>query len=165
VRPPRRAGSRGGPSRQPRGPDKVFGRLSAVLDRLPVPLPVATAACAVIAVLLVGAIVIKVLGSGSASADKVDATPPTTAVPAASAPPATLIPQAPLSTRPPAEENAARRSAFLETMKSLGLTAAQAECAATKVEWTIGWSQLSESIMDPGKPGQLEDLMVGCVKG
>lgn len=141
-----------------------MSRLTALLSRLPVPLPVATAACAVVAVLLLGVIVIRIVGSDSAAADKVDAAPVTTEVPA-TAPPATAAPPVPLVTRPPAEENAARRAAFLETMKSLGLTPKQAECAANRVELTIGWSELSETLLDPGKPGQLEQLMVACVKG
>jgi hypothetical protein len=145
--------------------DRIVERASAVLRRLPVPLPVATAACALVAVLLVGLIVVRIVGSGSASADKVGSAAPTTAVAPATAPPATAIPTAPLPTRPAAEENAARRATFLDTMKSLGLTPKQAECAAVRVEQTIGWSQLSESILDPGKPGQLNDLMVACVKG
>ena len=138
--------------------------MSALLRRLQIPVPVATGVCAVVAVLLAGAVVVRIVGSGSASADKVLDATATTALSNGTAPPATA-PPAPLNTRPPAEENAARRTAFIETMKSLGLTPKQAECAAGRVEATIGWSELSESIFDPGKPGQLEDLMVACVKG
>jgi hypothetical protein len=46
----------------------------------------------------------------------------------------------------------------------MGLNDKQANCAADKVESTIGWAQLSENLLDPGKPGQLQELLVGCVK-
>jgi hypothetical protein len=77
------------------------------------------------------------------------------------APPVTA---APLTTRPPQEEQAARRKAFIEQMKSMGLTEAQATCAADRVENSIGWADLGESIMDPGKPGQLQEHIVACVR-
>jgi hypothetical protein len=127
-----------------------------------VPLPVATAACAVVALLLVGIIVVRIIGSGTASADKPGGAPSTTAS-VATAPPATAVPPVTIPRTP--EEDAASRAAFVETMKRMGLTAKQAECVADRVPWTIGWAAVSESLMEPGTSGQLSGLMMGCVKG
>jgi hypothetical protein len=106
---------------------------------------------------------IRMTGSDPGSADLVDS-PPATAGPPATAPPVSTRPTAPGSTRSVAEQDAAHRDAFVETMKHMGLTPAQAACAADRVQTTMGWSQLSEGLMDPGRPGQLEQLMVACMK-
>jgi hypothetical protein len=118
---------------------------------------------AVLAVLLIALVGVRLV-SGPAAANPDQAVAPTTEAPTGTAPPATPPRTAPMITRAPAEENSARRAAFLDTMRKTGLTADQATCVADRVETTMGWGQLSETLMDPGKPGQLEGLMVECLK-
>jgi hypothetical protein len=133
--------------------------MGAAVKRLPVPAPVVTIG-AVALLVLVAVILVRIVGSDTASADKVAAPTQSTAPPATAAP----APTAPLATRPTAVENAAARAAFIETMKRTGLTPAQADCVANRVETEVGWDKLTESLMDPGKPGQLKDFMIACVK-
>jgi hypothetical protein len=135
--------------------------MGAVAKRLPVPMPVVTIG-AVALLVLVAVILVRIVGSDTASADKVAAPTQSTAPPATAAP--APAPTAPLATRPTALENAAARAAFIETMKRTGLTPPQADCVANRVETEVGWNQLTESLMDPGKPGQLKDFMIACVK-
>jgi hypothetical protein len=111
---------------------------------------------------LVAVILIRILGTGTASADKVAAASESTAPPATAAP--APSPTAPLANRPVAVDNAAARAAFIETMKRASLTAPQADCVANRVEAEVGWAHFSETLMDPGKPGQLKDFMIACVK-
>jgi hypothetical protein len=128
---------------------------------VPAPVAAAAAAIVVVAAALVG---LRMVGGG-AGGDAVE-----TPVPAVAESPGTAAtsttPLPPPITRLPAEEEASHRQAFIDTMtRRMSLTQAQATCVADKVQITIGWAGLNESLMDPGKPGQLEQFMVACVKG
>ena len=114
-----------------------------------------------ILVLLVAATVVRfTVLSGpvdtAAAPDASTGTVPVGSVPAVT----TTLPPPPLSP----EEEKARRATFIETMKRIGLNQNQANCVADKVAVTIGWSKISMGLLDPGKPVQLEQLMVDCVK-
>jgi hypothetical protein len=94
------------------------------------------------------------------SDDAAAATTDTTAVAAAA--PAPTVTTVPTTASP--EQDAARRSAFVQTMTRLGLTEPQANCVADKVAEQVGWSKLGVNLMDSENAKLLESLMLLCVK-
>jgi hypothetical protein len=82
----------------------------------------------------------------------------------ASAAPAPTVTTVPTTTASP-EQDAARRSAFVQTMTArLGLTEAAANCVADKVAAEVGWTKLGANLLEGENPKILEGLMLNCVK-
>jgi hypothetical protein len=164
-----RSGAKSKPERRPPGdpgPAGAVRRAPELLKRLPVPAPVALGVAA-LAFVLLGLGAVKLATGSSTPDDRATdtAAPPATAAAApATAPPVTTAATAPLPTRPPAEEDAARRATFIESMKGMGLTPTQATCAADKVQATMGWTEISENLMQSGRAAELQAVLLDCVK-
>jgi hypothetical protein len=144
------------------GPPPLAGIALAWFDRLPLP-AVAAAGVAVLTLTVGGLVAVTTGGDDPQPGGPADAIAAVaTTAPPATAPPPALAKPAP---RNPEVENAGRREAFLVSMQRVGLNPEQSGCVADKVEVTIGWDKLGESLMDPGKPQQLQELIMACMRG
>jgi hypothetical protein len=113
---------------------------------------------AVVVVVVVAALVfVRLRGSTDDSAAA--AAGPTTAAGAAPAPTVTTVP----TTAAP-EADAARRTAFVQSMTRLGLTDPQGNCVADKVAEQMGWSKFGVNLLDSENSKILTGLILSCVK-